>query len=113
MKNIDATIVTIGDELLIGQVIDTNSSWMAQRLNEIGIAVKKRIAIGDSFDEITAMLNDECGNVDVVLITGGLGPTSDDVTKEVMCRYFNGKMIVDTLALQNVKDLFEKIYRRP
>lgn len=113
MKNIYATIVTIGDELLIGQVIDTNSSWMAQKLNAIGIGVKKRIAIGDSFEEITNMLNNEAGNVDIVLITGGLGPTSDDITKLVLCQYFDGKMIVDPGALQNVIHLFENIYRKP
>jgi nicotinamide-nucleotide amidase len=112
-KNISASIITIGDELLIGQVIDTNSSWMAQRLNEIGIAVKKRVAIGDSADDIRDMLDSESKEADVILITGGLGPTSDDITKEALCEYFNGKMIVNEGALENVKYLFEKIYNKP
>lgn len=113
MKNVNATLITIGDELLIGQVIDTNSSWMAQRLNEIGVAVKKRIAIGDSSQEIVNTLDSEIGSVEVILITGGLGPTSDDITKEVLCDYFGGKMIIDSKALENVKHLFEKIYKKP
>ena len=113
MKNVYASIITIGDELLIGQVIDTNSSWMAQRLNRIGIAVKKRISVGDDRDEIWNALDSENKVADVVLITGGLGPTSDDITKELLCKYFNGKMIVNDGALQNVKYLFEKIYHKP
>lgn len=113
MKKVNATLITIGDELLIGQVNDTNSSWMAQRLNEIGVAVKKRIAIGDSSQEIVNTLTSEIDSVEVILMTGGLGPTSDDITKEVLCEYFGGKMVVDSGALENVKHLFEKIYKKP
>ncbi|HEY5462038.1 MAG TPA: CinA family nicotinamide mononucleotide deamidase-related protein [Hanamia sp.] len=113
MKNIYATIITIGDELLIGQVIDTNSAWIAQQLNKIGIAVKKRISVGDVADEIWNALDMENKGADIVLITGGLGPTSDDITKPLLCKYFKGKMIVDEGALQNVKRLFEKVYHKP
>jgi nicotinamide-nucleotide amidase len=113
MKNIYASIITIGDELLIGQVIDTNSAWMAQQLNRIGIALKKRISVGDNAEEIWEALDVESRDTDIILITGGLGPTSDDITKEVLCNYFNGKMVVNESALQNVKYLFEKIYNKP
>lgn len=113
MKNTEAIIVTIGDELLIGQVIDTNSSWMAQQLNAAGILVKKRISIGDSEPEIVATLSLTNKEADIVLITGGLGPTSDDITKQVLCKYFKGKMITDQLALENVKHLFTNIYKKP
>src|SRR5574338_987399 len=113
MKNIYASIITIGDELLIGQVIDTNSAWMAQQLNRIGIALKKRISVGDNAEEIWEALDVESKDTDVILITGGLGPTSDDITKELLCKYFGGKMVVDEDALQNVKYLFEKIYHKP
>ncbi len=113
MKNIYASIVTIGDELLIGQVTDTNSAWIAQQLNKIGIAVKRRIAIGDSHDDIIKMLEDESKLADVVLITGGLGPTSDDITKKVLCYYFGGKLVVNEDALSNVKYLFENVFKRP
>jgi len=75
MKNINASIITIGDELLIGQVIDTNSAWIAQQLNRVGVAVTKRIAVGDDAHEIWNALESEKGNADVVLITGGLGTT--------------------------------------
>ena len=113
MKRINAIIITIGDELLIGQVIDTNSSWMARRLNEIGISVLKRIALGDNENEIVSALDKEINNADIILITGGLGPTSDDITKEVLCQYFDGKYVVNPEALKNVKHLFENIYKKP
>ena len=113
MEMIEATIVTIGDELLIGQVIDTNSSWMAQQLNRVGVKVKKRLAIADDFDAVYEMLAAETGKVNIVLITGGLGPTSDDITKEVLCDFFGGRMVVNSQALQNVKYLFESVYKKP
>lgn len=113
MKNVNATIITIGDELLIGQVIDTNSAWIAQQLNKVGIAVKTRVAVGDSYDEIWKTLDKESVDSDIILITGGLGPTSDDITKPLLCDYFGGKMVVNEEALQNVKYLFEQIFKRP
>jgi len=113
MKNINASIVTIGDELLIGQVIDTNSAWIAQQLNKIGIAVRNRVAIGDDAEEIKSTLAFEKENVHVVLITGGLGPTKDDITKGVLCDYFGGSLVVNEGALENVKYLFEKVYHKP
>ncbi|MGN6249272.1 MAG: CinA family nicotinamide mononucleotide deamidase-related protein [Ginsengibacter sp.] len=113
MKNIYASIITIGDELLIGQVIDTNSAWIAQQLNKIGVAIKNRIAIGDDGDEIKNALDFETGQADVILITGGLGPTRDDITKKVLCDYFAGNMVVNEGALENVKYLFEKVYSKP
>ncbi len=113
MKNIYASIVTIGDELLIGQVIDTNSAWIAQQLNTAGIAVKRRVAIGDNREDIIKMLDDESRMADIILITGGLGPTSDDITKKVLCDYFGGRLVVNEEALSNVKYLFENIFKRP
>ena len=113
MKTINAIIITIGDELLIGQVIDTNSSWMAKCLNEIGVSVLKRIALGDDAAEIVKTLDKEIKSADIILITGGLGPTSDDITKDVLCRYFQGVYVVNKKALINVKHLFENIYKKP
>jgi molybdenum cofactor synthesis domain-containing protein len=81
MEQINATLVTIGDELLIGQTIDTNSAWMARQLNLIGIWVRNRVAIGDEPDAILETLADESRQSDLILITGGLGPTADDRTK--------------------------------
>ena len=113
MKNVIASIITIGDELLIGQVIDTNSAWIAQQLNKIGVAVKRRVAVGDSASDIIDILDEESKYSDIILMTGGLGPTSDDITKNVLCDYFEGKMIVNEDALQNVKYLFEQVFKRP
>lgn len=108
-----ASIITIGDELLIGQVIDTNSAWMAQQLNKAGIRVCRRVAVGDAWDEIWNALDEESKHADIILITGGLGPTADDITKPLLCKYFNGKLVVNEAALENVKYLFEKVFRRP
>jgi nicotinamide-nucleotide amidase len=113
MKNVNASIITIGDELLIGQVIDTNSSWIAQQLNNTGVSVKRRVAVGDSAEEIIKALDEEGNASDIILMTGGLGPTSDDITKNVLCDYFGGKMVVNEGALENVKYLFEKVFKRP
>lgn len=111
MKNINASIITIGDELLIGQTIDTNSAFIAQELNKIGIWIKRRIAIGDVKDEILNALNDQSKDCDLVIITGGLGPTADDITKPILCEYFNSKLVIDEDALQNVKNIFNKLNR--
>ena len=113
MQTTQATIITIGDELLIGQVIDTNSAWMAQQLNKAGIRVARRVAVGDVWDEIWNTLDEESKHAAIILITGGLGPTADDITKPLLCKYFNGTMIVDAGALDNVKNIFERILKRP
>ncbi|MBC7937409.1 MAG: competence/damage-inducible protein A [Rhizobacter sp.] len=110
---VNVSIITIGDELLIGQVIDTNSAWMAQELNKAGIRVKRRVAVGDVWDEIWKALDEEAVNADVILITGGLGPTADDITKPLLCKYFGGTLVTDSAALENVRYLFESIFKRP
>ncbi len=108
---IQASIITIGDELLIGQVIDTNSAWMAQELNKAGIGVTRRVAVGDVWEEIWNALDEESKHAQIILITGGLGPTSDDITKPLLCKYFGSKLIVDEAAKQNVLDIFTKLNR--
>jgi len=108
-----ASIITIGDELLIGQTIDTNSAWMAQELNKVGIWVHRRVAVGDVWKDIWDALAEESRLSRVVLITGGLGPTADDITKPLLCRYFGGKLVVDPGALDNVRNIFENILKRP
>src|SRR5579862_8673605 len=113
MAKISASIITIGDELLIGQVVDTNSAWMAQELNKTGIWVKRRVAVGDDWNSIWQALDEESRESQVILITGGLGPTADDITKDLLCKYFDGKLVVDEGALANVKMIFERILKRP
>ena len=107
------SIITIGDELLIGQVIDTNSAWMAQELNKAGIWVNRRLAIGDGRTDILQALEAESAHSDIILITGGLGPTADDITKPVLCEYFNTTLVINEEALENVKNIFTKILQRP
>jgi nicotinamide-nucleotide amidase len=111
MKEVNASIITIGDELLIGQTIDTNSAFIAQELNKIGIWVKRRIAVGDVKNEILSALKQQSKDCQVIIITGGLGPTADDITKPTLCEYFNSKIVVNEEALQNVKDIFTRLNR--
>jgi nicotinamide-nucleotide amidase len=111
MDHIDATIITIGDELLIGQTIDTNSAYIGQELNKIGIWVKRRIAVGDVREEILKALSEQSKDNQVIIITGGLGPTADDITKPALCDYFNSRLIVNDEALENVKNIFDRLNR--
>ena len=111
--SVTASIITIGDELLIGQTIDTNSAFIAQELNKIGVWVRRRVAVGDVYDEIWNALDEESKESNIIIITGGLGPTADDITKPLLCNYFSGKLVVNEEVLTHVKYLFEKIYRRP
>lgn len=113
MEKLFATIITIGDELLIGQVIDTNSAWMAQELNKIGVPVKRRVAVGDQWDEIWQAIDEESKKASIILITGGLGPTADDITKPLLCQYFGGKMQMHQPTLDHVTHIFESILKRP
>lgn len=113
MNTLNASIITIGDELLIGQTIDTNSAFIAQELNKIGVWVKRRVAVGDVYDDIWQALDDERKSSQIIIITGGLGPTADDITKPLLCKYFGGKLVVNEEVLAHVKYLFEKVYRRP
>lgn len=99
--------------MLIGQTIDTNSAWIAQELNKIGIWVHRRVAVGDVWEDIIKALDEEIRLSEVILITGGLGPTADDITKPLLCQYFGGKLVVNEEALANVKNIFENILKRP
>jgi len=110
---IQASIITIGDELLIGQVVDTNSAWIAQELNKIGVPVISRLAVGDNWERIWNALDQESKASDIIIITGGLGPTADDITKPLLCEYFNGKLVSNLEVLQHVEDLFQNIFKRP
>lgn len=113
MEKTFASIITIGDELLIGQVIDTNSAFIAQQLNNIGIAVKHRVAVGDNKQDIINALEQESKHANIILITGGLGPTADDITKPLLCEYFGGKMILHEKTLQQIEHLFTHVLKRP
>lgn len=101
-------VIVIGDELLIGQVTDTNSGWIARELNHIGWEVTEITTVRDRSREITDALNSSFGRVDVVLMTGGLGPTKDDITKQTLCDYFGGKLVFDESVFANVEAIFRR-----
>ena len=101
-----AEIITIGDELLIGQVVDTNSAWMAEKLNEHGIELYQITSVHDSREHIIAALDEAFGRADLVLTTGGLGPTKDDITKHVLCEYFGTHLIEDARVRAHIHNLY-------
>ncbi|MDD7885210.1 competence/damage-inducible protein A [Flavivirga sp. 57AJ16] len=101
-----AEIITIGDELLIGQVIDTNSAFIARQLNKIGISVYQITSVQDDKPHILKALRDAENNVDIVILTGGLGPTKDDITKKTIAEYFNDTLVKDESVLKNIEYLW-------
>ena len=103
-----AEIITIGDELLIGQVVDTNSAWMAQRLNEAGISLHQVTSVHDDRQHILRALDEAFSRVDIVLTTGGLGPTKDDITKHVLCEYFHTTLVEDPTVREHIHNLYKE-----
>lgn len=101
-----AEIITIGDEILIGQIVDTNSAFIGQLLNLNGISVKQITSVSDNREHIIEALNEAKSRTDIILITGGLGPTKDDITKKTLCEYFNTTMRFDENAYADVVNLF-------
>lgn len=100
--------IVIGDELLIGQVTDTNSGWIARHLSPLGWEVKSVKVIADDENEIFRAIDEAFAQTDVVLMTGGLGPTKDDITKATLCRYFGGEMVLDEEVKRNVDEMFRR-----
>ena len=103
-----AEIITIGDELLIGQVVDTNSAWMAERLNEAGIELYQITSVHDDREHILKALDEAFSCADIVLTTGGLGPTKDDITKHVMCEYFGTSLVEDIHVRAHIHELYKE-----
>jgi nicotinamide-nucleotide amidase len=108
MKLTTAEILTIGDEILYGQITNTNAQFMSSRLSEIGIRVINHTTVGDNVEAILSALEQAEARVDVVLITGGLGPTKDDITKKTLADYYGSELIVNERVLQMVTDFFTK-----
>lgn len=107
-----AEIITIGDEILIGQIIDTNSVFIAKELNKIGVQVYQITSVQDQREHILNALEDAKNRVDIVLLTGGLGPTKDDITKKTFLEYFQDTLVENPIVLQNIKDIFSKYLQR-
>ena len=103
-----AEIITIGDELLIGQVVDTNSAWMAQRLNEYGIVLHQITSVHDDRQHILTAIDEAFGHADIVLTTGGLGPTKDDITKQVLCEYFSTSLVEDIRVREHIYSWYKE-----
>jgi nicotinamide-nucleotide amidase len=108
-----ATIVTIGDEILIGQIVDSNSSYIAKALDKIGIATHEMLSISDEKEHIYSTFQKLQNKVNVVIITGGLGPTKDDITKKTFCDYFDDILVEDVKVLEHVTEIIEGFYKRP
>ncbi len=106
--HITAHIITIGDEILYGQILDTNAQWMSQQLDSIGVKVTQRLTIGDVKEEILSTLKYSEEKADIILITGGLGPTEDDLTKPCLAEYFGVKMRINEQALAHIADMFKR-----
>jgi nicotinamide-nucleotide amidase len=107
-----AEIITIGDEILIGQVIDTNSAFLGKELNKVGVSVYQITSVQDDKEHILKALKEAEENADIIIITGGLGPTKDDITKHTICQYFNDTLVEDKSVLANVEQIFSK-YNKP
>ncbi|HPE86462.1 MAG: competence/damage-inducible protein A [Candidatus Cloacimonetes bacterium] len=101
-------IISIGDELLIGQVVNTNAAWMGAELSAAGMTVSRVTTVSDSYDAIFSALGFALQHADVVLLTGGLGPTNDDITKDVLCRFFNTELVLHQETLNHIRELFSR-----
>ena len=104
-------IITIGDEILIGQIVDTNSAWMAVELNKTGFEIAQITSVHDDADHITSSLESALKRADIVLFTGGIGPTKDDITKQTLCRYFDTKLIFNNEVYANIEQLLKNRQR--
>lgn len=108
MRSVNVEVITIGDEILIGQIVDTNSAWMAQELNKAGFELYQITSVHDNEAQIISTLDLALSRVDVVLVTGGIGPTNDDITKQTLCKYFNCKLEFNRQVLENIERLFSQ-----
>src|SRR5699024_1790111 len=108
-----AEIITIGDEILIGQIVDTNSAFIAKKLNSIGISVFQVSSVQDEQSHILKALEEAESRVDIVIITGGLGPTKDDITKHTIAKYFEDKLVENESVLKNIEGIFAKYSNSP
>jgi nicotinamide-nucleotide amidase len=107
-----AEIVTIGDEILIGQIVDSNSAFIAKQLNKIGVSVYQITSIQDDKTHILKALKEAEENADIIITTGGLGPTKDDITKKTLTEYFNDTLVSDPSVLENIKDIWKKYVKQ-
>lgn len=108
MSKVSCSIITIGDEILFGHILDTNSKWLSQELNKVGVKILEKKSIGDDYDQINDSVKNSLSNYDITILTGGLGPTNDDITKNCLNDYFKGKLIYHEKTLNHIKNIFAK-----
>lgn len=111
--NLTATIVTIGDEILIGQIVNTNATYLSKELDSLGFKINEIVSVADTQEAIRNVLSRLDGTANLILLTGGLGPTKDDVTKKVFCDFFNDELVENPEVLMHVTTLLENYYKRP
>ena len=112
MKNINAEIITIGDEILYGEITDTNSRFISSKLSETGINIIRQTSIGDNKKEILNALAEAENRADIIIITGGLGPTKDDITRKVLCQYFHSEFVFRQEVFDNIKKLYQHFNKK-
>lgn len=103
-------IITIGDEILIGQIVDRNSAWMASQMTKSGFSITEMETVGDDAQQIKDIIDEVFSRVDVILMTGGLGPTKDDITKKTLCEYFDTEMVFDNAVLENIESITKNAF---
>lgn len=103
-----ATVITIGDEILIGQIVDTNSAWLGQKFSELGVKIHEIISCGDDASQIVSALNRAKSTSEITILTGGLGPTKDDITKKTLVEYFNTELVLNEEVWEKMKQIFGK-----
>ena len=113
MNRVKVEIITIGDEILIGQIVDTNSAWMATELNKCGFELAQITSVHDNEQHIIESLDLALNRADIVLFTGGIGPTKDDITKQTLCKYFNTKIVFEESVIPNIEQLFSNRPAQP
>ena len=108
MSEISCHIITIGDEILYGHILDTNSKWLSENISLLGLKISKKSTISDNYKEIITSVNDSIAKYNLTILTGGLGPTNDDVTKKCLNEYFDSKLVYDKKTLDHIKKIFKK-----
>ena len=108
MKPVWAEVITIGDEILYGQTLDTNTRWIGEHLSEIGVKIIRKVSLGDQREEIIKALDEASHRADIILITGGLGPTKDDITKKALADFFGVEQVFHEGTWERIQKLFER-----
>ena len=109
--DMNAEILAVGTELLLGDIVNTNAQFIAQGLAELGIDVYYQTVVGDNPERLKSAMHSAFGRADIIITTGGLGPTEDDLTKEIGAQYFGRKLVLDERALDRIKKFFDKMKR--